>query len=174
MNWMPCTPPLADATNLPYIQALVKESLRWRPALPLGIPHATTEDDCYEGMFIPKGTICLVNITMTRRRMAPMLQASIRRGSWTSMVSLLRVRRRHTMTDTVHMALGGGLVLGSTRPMTRCSSIWPRYSGLFDWKPRMTKTGRRYLPIRTRLSIQEWFCESRSLFMSSFALGRRV
>ena len=55
-------PTFADSPNLPYIQALVKESLRWRPALPLGIPHATTEDDWYEGMFIPKGTICMVNL----------------------------------------------------------------------------------------------------------------
>ena len=56
------TPTFADAPNLPYIQALVKESLRWRPPLPLGAPHATTEDDWYEGMFIPKGTLCLVNL----------------------------------------------------------------------------------------------------------------
>ena len=55
-------PTLADAPNLPYIQALVKESLRWRAALPLGIPHSTIEDDWYEGMFIPKGTICIPNV----------------------------------------------------------------------------------------------------------------
>ena len=56
------TPTFADAPNLPYIQALVKESLRWRPPFPIGIPHTTTEDDWYEGMFIPKGTMCIVNI----------------------------------------------------------------------------------------------------------------
>ncbi|KAH9966906.1 cytochrome P450 [Russula dissimulans] len=44
------------------IHALVKETLRWRPALPLGLPHTTTEDDWYGGMFIPKGTICLANL----------------------------------------------------------------------------------------------------------------
>jgi len=55
-------PTFADAPNLPYIQAMVKESLRWRTALPLGIPHSTTEDDWYEGMFIPKGTICFTNL----------------------------------------------------------------------------------------------------------------
>ena len=60
-------PTFADAPNLPYIQALVKESLRWRPALPLGIPHATTEDDWYEGMFIPKGTMCIVNFWQCHR-----------------------------------------------------------------------------------------------------------
>jgi cytochrome P450 len=60
-------PTFADAPNLPYIQALVKESLRWRPALPFGIPHTTTEDDWYEGMFIPKGTLCLVNLWQCHR-----------------------------------------------------------------------------------------------------------
>ena len=56
------TPTFADAPNLHYTQALVKESLRWRPPIPLGVPHATTEDDWYEGMFIPKGTMCMVNL----------------------------------------------------------------------------------------------------------------
>ena len=55
-------PTFADAPNLPYIQAIIKESLRWRPAAPFGIPHTTTEDDWYEGMFIPKGTMCMVNL----------------------------------------------------------------------------------------------------------------
>jgi cytochrome P450 len=55
-------PTFADASNLPYIQALIRETLRWRPALPLGIAHSTTEDDWYEGMFIPKNTICLANV----------------------------------------------------------------------------------------------------------------
>ncbi|KAI9442993.1 cytochrome P450 [Lactarius indigo] len=56
------TPAFSDASSLPYIQAVVKEVLRWRPPLPLSIPHSTTEDDWYNGMFIPKGTICLPNI----------------------------------------------------------------------------------------------------------------
>jgi cytochrome P450 len=56
------TPTFADAPSLPYIQALVKESLRWRPILPFGVPRNTNQDDWYEGMFIPKGTLCLVNL----------------------------------------------------------------------------------------------------------------
>ena len=56
------TPAFSDAPNLPYIQAIVKEVLRWRPVLPLSLPHSTTEDDWYNGMFIPKGTLCLTNL----------------------------------------------------------------------------------------------------------------
>ncbi|KAI9508272.1 cytochrome P450 [Russula earlei] len=61
------TPSFADVPSLPYIQALVKESLRWRPALPMSIPHTTTEDDWYEGVFIPKGTICITNLWQCHR-----------------------------------------------------------------------------------------------------------
>jgi cytochrome P450 len=55
-------PTFADFPHLPYIHAMVKESLRWRPIAPSGVPHQTTEDDWYEGMFIPKGTICITNM----------------------------------------------------------------------------------------------------------------
>jgi cytochrome P450 len=55
-------PTFADYPHLPYIRAMVKEILRWRPAGPLAAPHRSTEDDWYEGMFIPKGTICIPNV----------------------------------------------------------------------------------------------------------------
>ncbi|KAH8981446.1 cytochrome P450 [Lactarius hatsudake] len=61
------TPTFSDAHNLPYIQAIVKEVLRWRPALPFSLPHCTTEDDWYNGMFIPKGTLCLTNLMQCHR-----------------------------------------------------------------------------------------------------------
>ncbi|KAI0265708.1 cytochrome P450 [Gloeopeniophorella convolvens] len=55
-------PTFADAKRLPYVQAMVKGTPRWRPPLPLLIPHSTTQDSWYEGMFIPKGTMCLSNL----------------------------------------------------------------------------------------------------------------
>jgi cytochrome P450 len=55
-------PTFADYSQLPYTRAMVKEVLRWRTVAPLGLPHRTTEDDWYEGMFIPKGTIFIPNI----------------------------------------------------------------------------------------------------------------
>ncbi|KAH9022743.1 cytochrome P450 [Lactarius deliciosus] len=61
------TPIFSDAPNLPYIQAIVKEVLRWRPALPFSLPHFTMEDDWYNGMSIPKGTICLPNLMHCNR-----------------------------------------------------------------------------------------------------------
>ena len=55
-------PTFADIISLPYIRAMVKETLRWSPILPFGVPHASIADDWYEGMFIPKGTVCLQNM----------------------------------------------------------------------------------------------------------------
>ncbi|KAI0757948.1 cytochrome P450 [Fomes fomentarius] len=55
-------PTFADRDNLPYIRACVRETLRWRTVGPLGTPRATSQDDWYEGYFIPKGAIVLGNI----------------------------------------------------------------------------------------------------------------
>jgi len=55
-------PTFADYPHLPYIRAMVKEVLRWAPMVPLVAPHVSTEDDWYEGMFIPKGTMCIPNV----------------------------------------------------------------------------------------------------------------
>ena len=55
-------PTFSDAPQLPYIHAIVKETLRWRPVAPLGVPHVATREDWYEGMYIPKGTACIANI----------------------------------------------------------------------------------------------------------------
>jgi cytochrome P450 len=55
-------PTFADAPHLPYVSAVIREVLRWRPALPIGVPHAAMEDDWYENMFIPKGSVCISNV----------------------------------------------------------------------------------------------------------------
>ncbi|TFK75624.1 cytochrome P450 [Pluteus cervinus] len=56
-------PEFDDKENLPYIKALVNETLRWRPVAVLGgSPHAVTADDVYQGMFIPKGSTIFANL----------------------------------------------------------------------------------------------------------------
>src|SRR6266404_6345760 len=57
-------PTFDDLPSLPYVRAIVKEVLRWAQIAPFGIPHVSTADDWYEGMFIPKGTICLPNMRL--------------------------------------------------------------------------------------------------------------
>ncbi|KLO17020.1 cytochrome P450 [Schizopora paradoxa] len=55
-------PTFSDRNNLPYIDALVKEAIRWHPVAPLGLPHVPTEDAVVNGYTIPKGSIMLANI----------------------------------------------------------------------------------------------------------------
>ncbi|GJJ13551.1 hypothetical protein Clacol_007806 [Clathrus columnatus] len=55
-------PTLADHKDLPYVSAFCSEVLRWRPAAPLGVPHAALEDDAYGDYFIPKGSIVFANL----------------------------------------------------------------------------------------------------------------
>ncbi|KAG1794283.1 cytochrome P450 [Suillus variegatus] len=50
---MPC---LDDRVSLPYLDAILHKVLRWYPPFPLGIAHATSNDDVYDGHFIPKGS----------------------------------------------------------------------------------------------------------------------
>ncbi|KAI0027868.1 cytochrome P450 [Vararia minispora EC-137] len=55
-------PRVGDRDRLPYLAALLREVLRWRPAVPRGLPHLSEQDDWYKGYFIPKGTVCIVNM----------------------------------------------------------------------------------------------------------------
>lgn len=54
-------PTWEDEKNLPYVRAMVKEVLRWRPVNKFGMMHATSEDDWYNGFFIPKGSVAVLN-----------------------------------------------------------------------------------------------------------------
>ncbi|KIJ18569.1 hypothetical protein PAXINDRAFT_167162 [Paxillus involutus ATCC 200175] len=54
-------PSFDDRASLPFVEALLRESLRWHPVAPLAIPHATTNEDVYEGMYIPKGATVFLN-----------------------------------------------------------------------------------------------------------------
>ncbi|KDQ57809.1 hypothetical protein JAAARDRAFT_276111 [Jaapia argillacea MUCL 33604] len=55
-------PTASDRKDLVYLEAVIKESLRWGPVLPLGLPHRVTDDDVYEGYFIPKDCTVIANI----------------------------------------------------------------------------------------------------------------
>ena len=54
-------PEFEDAANLPYIKALSKEALRWRPIVTQGIVHMSVKDDQYGDYFIPANTSVLGN-----------------------------------------------------------------------------------------------------------------
>ena len=73
-------PDFHDRPSLPYVNAVVKESSRWNLVFPFGgpfiitiinntllmssegVPHMSTNDDEYNGFYIPKGTIMIGNV----------------------------------------------------------------------------------------------------------------
>ncbi|KIY65192.1 cytochrome P450 [Cylindrobasidium torrendii FP15055 ss-10] len=55
-------PNFEDRKSMPYVEAIYRELIRWAPAAPMGVPHAASEDNLYNGFLIPKGTIVLPNI----------------------------------------------------------------------------------------------------------------
>ncbi|KAF8268440.1 CyP450 monooxygenase [Lactarius quietus] len=55
-------PDFSDEGALPYVQAVLKEVLRWHPVTPLAVPHRVTEDDIYEGYCIPAGSTIIPNV----------------------------------------------------------------------------------------------------------------
>lgn len=54
-------PTVADRPNLPYIDAIVKETFRWHSVGPM-TPRKSDEDEVVNGFLIPKGAITLANI----------------------------------------------------------------------------------------------------------------
>ncbi|KIW96445.1 uncharacterized protein Z519_03514 [Cladophialophora bantiana CBS 173.52] len=61
-------PDWSDEPSLPYVKAVVNETLRWRTVTILGgIPHAPIQDDEYRGYLIPKGTPITGNVWAIHR-----------------------------------------------------------------------------------------------------------
>ncbi|TFK53779.1 cytochrome P450 [Heliocybe sulcata] len=54
-------PTLDDRGSMPYVDAFFREVLRWHPVTPLSVPRKASEDDVYEGYFIPKGATVVQN-----------------------------------------------------------------------------------------------------------------
>ncbi|KAI0662030.1 cytochrome P450 [Cubamyces menziesii] len=54
-------PGFEDRDALVYINAIVKEALRWHVVFPLSLPHRTIEDDIVDGYFIPAGSLIMPN-----------------------------------------------------------------------------------------------------------------
>ncbi|THH05966.1 hypothetical protein EW145_g4414 [Phellinidium pouzarii] len=54
-------PTFDDRKNLPYVDAICKECLRWEAITPLGATHNVDVDDYYNGYLIPAGTAIVPN-----------------------------------------------------------------------------------------------------------------
>ncbi|EUC61305.1 cytochrome P450 family protein [Rhizoctonia solani AG-3 Rhs1AP] len=55
-------PLVSDRVDLPYIECVLSETLRWYPVAPLAIPHRVLQDDEYRGYRIPAGSTVISNV----------------------------------------------------------------------------------------------------------------
>ena len=55
-------PGFEDRGALVYINAIVKESIRWHNVVPVGVGHCITEDDEFQGYFLPAGAVLVPNV----------------------------------------------------------------------------------------------------------------
>ena len=55
-------PDFVDRPNLPYLEAVVRETIRCAIVAPTSMGHVSSRDDEYNGYFIPKGTTVLANL----------------------------------------------------------------------------------------------------------------
>ncbi|KAG1738486.1 cytochrome P450 [Suillus lakei] len=68
-------PDFDDRPAMPYVDAILRETLRWHPVVPFGVPRSTTSSDIYKGYFIPKGISVLVNTWKARITFMPHFSA---------------------------------------------------------------------------------------------------
>ncbi|KAI0776618.1 cytochrome P450 [Trametes elegans] len=55
-------PDFDDRQNMPYLECLMNEVLRWQCPVPLAIPHNLMEDDEYRDFSIPRDTMIIPNV----------------------------------------------------------------------------------------------------------------
>ncbi|KAF8902856.1 cytochrome P450 [Mucidula mucida] len=55
-------PNFEDRPHLPYVEAILLETLRWNPALPMGFMHRSRDEDVYNGHYIPAKSLIIGNV----------------------------------------------------------------------------------------------------------------
>ena len=92
-------PDWEDRPSMPYVDAVITETLRWFPPTPLGqcfnrllsiqvlmedpgIPHATMNEDVYEGYYIPKGWKFCCSLKRFRLNILVVPGATVMANAW--------------------------------------------------------------------------------------------
>ncbi|XP_050562229.1 probable cytochrome P450 304a1 [Spodoptera frugiperda] len=57
-------PNLDDRRNMPYLEACIRETMRYDTTVPLSVPHRAMKDTTIAGYDVPEGTMVSANLTM--------------------------------------------------------------------------------------------------------------
>ncbi|KAF9454479.1 cytochrome P450 [Macrolepiota fuliginosa MF-IS2] len=131
-------PEFDDMYLLPYTQAIVKETLRWRPILPLGVAHSNTCDDVYDGMFIPKGSRIHANVYAMAQDPKMFPDADSFQPE--------RFLDGKLPTFTAGFGFGRRMCPGMSIAMNSFSVIFARTLWAFDILPPLNEFGKPILP----------------------------
>jgi hypothetical protein len=99
-------PTFSDRDDLPYIDAVVKEVLRWNPPLPISIPNRVTQDDVYRGYFIPAGATVIQNIWAVCRD--PKFTPTQKRSTQIGSLRTGKLTHQFSIPKTGYSEPGGG------------------------------------------------------------------
>lgn len=148
-------PTLEDIPNLPYTRASVKETFRWFPTTILGaIPHATTEDDYYNGYHIPKDATIILNTWTIHRdparhprpeRFEPERYLGDETSSADS-ANLFDVSKRDHFVFGAGRRICPGMHIADRSMFLAVS----RFYWAFDVRPKKDKNGNDILPVQDK------------------------
>lgn len=129
-----------DSDRLPYITALVKETLRWRTVTILaGIPHANTQDFDYNGYHFPAGTNITANIWAMHRNPRDFPEPDVFRPE-----RFLKGLERPYPNSRGSNPFGFGRRVCSGQPLAEQGLLYSlaRLIWAFDMKPGLDQNGR--------------------------------
>jgi cytochrome P450 len=129
-------PGFEDRAALPYIDAVVEEVLRWRPAGAAGVPHFTKVESSYGGFRIPANSVVIANHWSIAREEAVFGPADVE--------AFVPERWLKSGRDLPTVGFGYGRRICPGRHVAR-NSLWIAVSRLlwaFDVRPEMTAAGQ--------------------------------
>lgn len=141
-------PTFKDRPSLPYIDAIVEELLRWRPAGAAGVPHATKVEGSYDGYRIPAGSVVIANhwaITREEAVFGPDVEEFLPERWLTFGSSGEKESTSIALKDLPTVGFGYGRRICPGRHVAR-NSLWISIAKLlwaFDFGPPFSEAGDR-------------------------------
>ncbi|KAI9062563.1 cytochrome P450 [Trametes sanguinea] len=134
-------PEYSDIESLPYVMALIKEVARWRPVAPTGFPHALTQDDYYNGYYLPKGATVYANIHAIMQDPELFPEPEVFRPE-----RFLNTKHPKLQNFTIHFGFGRRICPGLHIANQSIFTVISRLLWAFDIVPALGPDGRPILP----------------------------